>query len=146
MPALWHWNFGGAVAEQLVQGREHVYFERFWDYAVDPRRSMTTPAPITLRNMRRRARCAPRSRSSQRSRRTRATMPSSPAPSFVCRCSPSGRTLERARARRASVRWSRHLARRRARRARDHPRGAGHWLIEESPGPTIARIRAFIAR
>ena len=38
MPALWHWNFVGTVAERLVDGREHIYLEGFWDYAADPSR------------------------------------------------------------------------------------------------------------
>lgn len=31
IPGVWHFNFRGAVAEGLVEGRERLYFQRFWD-------------------------------------------------------------------------------------------------------------------
>jgi pimeloyl-ACP methyl ester carboxylesterase len=35
--ALWHFSFGGPDAERLVQGRERVYLDRFWnEFAADP--------------------------------------------------------------------------------------------------------------
>jgi pimeloyl-ACP methyl ester carboxylesterase len=38
-PALWHFNFGGSMAEHLVAGRERLYLDRFWnDFAADPAR------------------------------------------------------------------------------------------------------------
>lgn len=30
-PLLWHFNFGGPDAERLVQGRERIYLDRFWN-------------------------------------------------------------------------------------------------------------------
>ena len=37
MPALWHFDFGGADVERLVQGRERVYLDRFWnEFAGNP--------------------------------------------------------------------------------------------------------------
>lgn len=36
MPALWHFDLGGADAERLVAGRERIYLDRFWnDFAGD---------------------------------------------------------------------------------------------------------------
>ena len=36
-PALWHFSFGGPDAERLVQGRERVFLDRFWnEFAADP--------------------------------------------------------------------------------------------------------------
>jgi len=36
-PLLWHFNFGGPDAERLVQGRERIYLDRFWnEFAGDP--------------------------------------------------------------------------------------------------------------
>jgi pimeloyl-ACP methyl ester carboxylesterase len=36
-PALWHFDFGGKDALRLVQGRERIYLDRFWnDFAGDP--------------------------------------------------------------------------------------------------------------
>jgi pimeloyl-ACP methyl ester carboxylesterase len=37
MPGVWHFHFRGPEAEQLVKGRERVYFDRFWNsFARDP--------------------------------------------------------------------------------------------------------------
>jgi len=34
---LWHFNFGGPDAERLVQGRERIYLDRFWnEFSADP--------------------------------------------------------------------------------------------------------------
>ena len=30
-PALWHFNFRGPDVERLVQGRERIYLDRFWN-------------------------------------------------------------------------------------------------------------------
>ncbi len=36
-PALWHFNFYGSMPEALVEGRERVYLNRFWDdFAATP--------------------------------------------------------------------------------------------------------------
>jgi len=35
--ALWHFSFGGPDAERLVEGRERIYLDRFWnEFAADP--------------------------------------------------------------------------------------------------------------
>jgi pimeloyl-ACP methyl ester carboxylesterase len=37
-PLLWHFHFGGADMERLVQGRERIYLDRFWnDFSADPK-------------------------------------------------------------------------------------------------------------
>jgi pimeloyl-ACP methyl ester carboxylesterase len=37
----WHYNFYGETPLKLVEGRERIYFEHFWnDFAADPRHSM----------------------------------------------------------------------------------------------------------
>jgi pimeloyl-ACP methyl ester carboxylesterase len=42
-PALWHFNFYGKYAEELVAGRERIYLDRIWDaFAYHPER--VTPA------------------------------------------------------------------------------------------------------
>lgn len=39
---LWHFHFHGDTALQLVQGRERIYFEHFWnDFAADRTRSLS---------------------------------------------------------------------------------------------------------
>lgn len=36
-PALWHFSFGGPDAERLVEGRERIFLDRFWnEFAADP--------------------------------------------------------------------------------------------------------------
>lgn len=36
-PALWHFNFRGPDVERLVQGRERIYLDRFWnELSADP--------------------------------------------------------------------------------------------------------------
>ena len=40
-PAIWHFRFNGATPEALVEGRERIYFEHFWnDQAADQTHSM----------------------------------------------------------------------------------------------------------
>lgn len=40
-PGTWHFRFNGPTPEALVQGRERIYFEYFWnDLAADKRRSI----------------------------------------------------------------------------------------------------------
>jgi pimeloyl-ACP methyl ester carboxylesterase len=40
-PAIWHFRFNGATPEALVQGRERIYFEHFWnDFAADKTHSI----------------------------------------------------------------------------------------------------------
>lgn len=39
---LWHFHFYGEVPLKLVEGRERIYFEHFWnDFAADPRKSVS---------------------------------------------------------------------------------------------------------
>ena len=43
-PAIWHFRFNGATPEALVEGRERIYFEHFWNnFAADPTRSIPEP-------------------------------------------------------------------------------------------------------
>jgi pimeloyl-ACP methyl ester carboxylesterase len=38
-PLLWHFRFGGPDMERLVQGRERIYLDRFWnDFSANPSR------------------------------------------------------------------------------------------------------------
>jgi pimeloyl-ACP methyl ester carboxylesterase len=40
-PSIWHFRFNGPTPEKLVQGRERIYFEYFWnDFAADKTRSI----------------------------------------------------------------------------------------------------------
>jgi len=38
-PLLWHFRFGGPDMERLVQGRERIYLDRFWnEFSADPKK------------------------------------------------------------------------------------------------------------
>jgi pimeloyl-ACP methyl ester carboxylesterase len=40
-PGMWHFRFNGPTPEALVQGRERIYFEHFWnDFAADKTHSI----------------------------------------------------------------------------------------------------------
>src|ERR1700730_2126964 len=40
-PGIWHFRFNGPTPEKLVEGRERIYFEHFWnDFAADKNRSI----------------------------------------------------------------------------------------------------------
>jgi pimeloyl-ACP methyl ester carboxylesterase len=40
-PGIWHFRFNGPTPETLVEGRERIYFEHFWnDFAADKTRSI----------------------------------------------------------------------------------------------------------
>jgi len=40
-PGIWHFRFNGPTPEALVQGRERIYFEHFWnDFAADKTRAI----------------------------------------------------------------------------------------------------------
>jgi pimeloyl-ACP methyl ester carboxylesterase len=41
-PAMWHFRFNGLTPEALVQGRERIYFDHFWnDFAADKGHSLS---------------------------------------------------------------------------------------------------------
>src|SRR5260370_603577 len=43
-PRIWHFRFDGPTPEELVRGRERVYFEHFWNnFAADKTRSIPEP-------------------------------------------------------------------------------------------------------
>jgi pimeloyl-ACP methyl ester carboxylesterase len=40
-PAIWHFRFNGPTPEALVEGRERIYFEHYWnDFAADKTHSL----------------------------------------------------------------------------------------------------------
>jgi pimeloyl-ACP methyl ester carboxylesterase len=43
-PGIWHFRFNGPTPELLVEGRERIYFEHFWnDFAADKTHSIPEP-------------------------------------------------------------------------------------------------------
>src|SRR5215472_9932272 len=46
-PAIWHFRFNGETPERLVEGRERIYFEHFWNnFAADKTRSIPEPERV----------------------------------------------------------------------------------------------------
>ena len=81
---LWHFHFYGKTPLELVDGRERIYFEHFWnDFAADPDpfRVGGATGNSTPRPMRSPAPCARASRCSAPSSRTPRISPASPRPS-----------------------------------------------------------------
>ena len=139
---LWHFHFYGETPLALVNGRERIYFEHFWnDFAADPHTPSPRPiASSTPPPMRSRAPCAPASRCSARSSRTPRTSPSfaktkltmpmlvltgeKAVGRFLIDAGPPGRRRRRGRRR----------------------QGSGHWLMDEAPDQVIPEVGAFLTR
>lgn len=137
-PPLWHFDFGGPDAERLVAGRERIYLDRFWnEFAGDPRKideltrqhyaalyarpGAMHSAFAQFLSLRKDA------TDNQASLATKLKMPV-----LAIGGEKSFGAYE------AEV----------MRNAADHVTelvvpGAGHWLMEEAPTPTIAAIRGF---
>lgn len=140
-PLLWHFRFGGPDMERLVEGRERIYLDRFWnEFSADPKRfeeaSRQHYAKLYARPGAMRAGFAQFAAFDQDAIDNRAflagggrlTMPVlavggarsfGPAMAQVMR--PAANDVQEA-----------VIA------------DAGHWLMEEQPQATIAAIRAFL--
>lgn len=140
-PALWHFDFGGKDALRLVQGRERIYLDRFWnDFAGDPGKvdegTRKHYAKLYARPGAMRAAFAQFQSIRQdavdnaESAKTRLTMPvlaiggekSFGANEAIVMRNAAGDVTELV------------------------VPGAGHWLMEEAPAPTIQAVKAFLAR
>ena len=140
MRDLWHFHFYGEVPLALVQGRERIYFEHFWnDFAADPKRSI----PEADRRLYADAYAQPGGmragfeyfRAFERDAREFAQMATVPLtmPMLVL-------TGEK-----ASGEFLIEQARQVASKVRgDVVKGAGHWLMEEAPGAVIPAITDFV--
>src|ERR1700730_2667226 len=92
-PMLWHFNFRGPDEERLVQGRERIYLDRFWNElsgdpkGIDEKIRGSTILPCTHARMR----CTMPSSSLEHSARTPPTTRrcSPRAARSTCRCLPS---------------------------------------------------------
>src|SRR2546426_676506 len=138
---LWHFHFYGEVPLALVQGRERIYFEHFWnDFAADPEHSVpeadrkiyaaayAQPGGMRagfeyFRNFERDAEDFARMGS------TRLTMPL-----LVLSGEKAGGAflIEQAKLVASDVRGK-------------VVTGVGHWLMEEAPDPVIPAISDFVA-
>lgn len=140
-PLLWHFDFGGPDMERLVKGRERIYLDRFWnEFAGD------------------------RSKIDEATRRHYAKLYA--APGAMHAAFAQFRAIRQDAAdneKSAAVRLAmpvlaiggeKSFGANEAivmRSAADHVTevvipGAGHWLMEEAPAPTIAAIRDFLEK
>jgi len=141
-PALWHFNFAGKDAERLVAGRERIYLDRFWnEFAGDPKKfdeaSRVYYAKIYAQPGAMRAAFAQFT-------------------SIGAKDVADNRVLSKTKLKMPvlAVGGEKSFGGTMAvvmRNAADNVQelvvpGAGHWLMEESPGPTVDAIAAFIDR
>jgi len=139
-PMLWHFDFGGADMEKLVAGRERIYLDRFWnEFAGDPhkvdeatrqhyaklyaRPGAMHAAFSQFRSIRQDA------VDNEASNKTRLSMPV-----LAVGGEKSFGANEAIVMRNAANNVTEVVV-----------PGAGHWLMEEAPAPTIQAIRQFIS-
>ena len=140
-PMLWHFDFGGPDAERLVAGRERIYLDRFWnEFAGDrskvdeatrqhyaklyARPGVMHAAFAQFGSIRQDA------VDNEASMKTRLTMPV-----LAIGGEKSFGANEAIVMRNAADNVTEVVI-----------PGAGHWLMEEAPAPTIQAIRDFIAQ
>jgi len=141
LPALWHFDFGGKDMLRLVQGRERIYLDRFWnEFAGDPSKvdegtrkyyAKLYARPDAMKSafaqflaIRKDA------EDNAESAKTRLTMPV-----LAIGGEKSFGANEAAVMRNAATNVTELVV-----------PGAGHWLMEEAPEPTTAAIRKFLAQ
>ncbi|MBA1290976.1 alpha/beta fold hydrolase [Pseudomonas japonica] len=139
LPALWHFDFGGPDAERLVAGRERIYLDRFWnEFAGNPAKvdeaTRAHYATLYARPGAMHAAFAQFRSIRQDAVDNQASLtPKLAMPVLAIGGEKSFGNNE------AIV----------MRNAADHVTevvvpGAGHWLMEEAPGPTVQAVRAFL--
>ena len=139
-PLLWHFDFGGPDAERLVEGRERIYLDRFWnEFAGNP--SKVTEATrrhyaalyaqpgamraafAQFRSIRKDA------EDNKKAMTTKLTIPV-----LAIGGEKSFGATEAVVMRNAATDVTEVVV-----------PGAGHWLMEESPAATVAAVRQFLA-
>jgi pimeloyl-ACP methyl ester carboxylesterase len=140
-PALWHFDLGGKDMLRLVQGRERIYLDRFWnDFAGDPSKvnegtrvhyAKIYAGPGAMRaafaqfqSIRKDA------EDNAESVKTKLTMPV-----LAIGGEKSFGGNEAAVMRNAATNVTELIV-----------PGSGHWLMEEAPAPTIKAIQDFLAQ
>jgi pimeloyl-ACP methyl ester carboxylesterase len=137
---LWHFHFYGDVPLALVQGRERIYFEHFWnDFAADPRHSV----PEADRQIYAQAYAQPGGmragfeyfRTFERDAQDFAHMGTSrltmPLLVLTGEKASGDFLIEQAKQVASDVRG-------------EVIKGSGHWLMEEAPAAVIPAIRHFV--
>jgi pimeloyl-ACP methyl ester carboxylesterase len=141
-PLLWHFRFGGPDMERLVEGRERIYLDRFWnEFSADPKRfdeaSRQHYAKLYARPGNMRAGFAQFAAFDQDAIDNRAFLAGGGRLKMPLLAIGGARSFG---ATMAQV----------MRAAADDVREAviadsGHWLMEEQPQATVAAIRGFLA-
>ena len=139
LPALWHFDFGGPDAERLVAGRERIYLDRFWnEFAGNPAKvdeaTRAHYATLYARPGAMHAAFAQFRSIRQDAVDNQASL--TPKLAMPVLAIGGGKSFGNNE---AIV----------MRNAADHVTevvvpGAGHWLMEEAPGPTVQAVRAFL--
>lgn len=139
LPVLWHFDFGGPDALRLVQGRERIYLDRFWnDFAGDPRKidegTRAHYARLYARPGAMRAAFA-QFQSIRKDAEDNAEAVKTPLtmPVLAIGGEKSFGSNEALVMRRAATQVTEWVV-----------PGAGHWLMEEAPGPTVKAVKDFL--
>ena len=138
-PMLWHFDFGGPDAERLVAGRERIYLDRFWnEFAGDPKKvdeatrqhyAKLYARPGTMHAAFAQFRAIRQdAQDNEASNATRLSMPV-----LAIGGEKSFGANEALVMRNAANQVTEVVV-----------PGAGHWLMEEAPTPTIAAVTAFL--
>lgn len=138
-PALWHFSFGGPDAERLVQGRERIFLDRFWnEFAADPSKideatrahyARLYARPGGMRSgFAQFAAFSKDAEDNKVSQRTRLTMPV-----LAVGGEKSFGSLMAVNMRNVATDVTEAIV-----------PAAGHWLMEENPAFTVALIRDFL--
>jgi pimeloyl-ACP methyl ester carboxylesterase len=139
-PLLWHFRFGGPDMERLVEGRERIYLDRFWnEFSADPKAfseaSREHYAKLYAQPGAMRAGFAQFAAFDQDARDNQAFVAAGKLAMPVLAVGGEksfGSTMA------AVMRFA----------ATDVQEvvipGSGHWLMEEQPGATVAAVRAFL--
>jgi pimeloyl-ACP methyl ester carboxylesterase len=140
-PMLWHFDFGGPDMERLVAGRERIYLDRFWnEFAGNPAKVdeeiRQHYAKLYARPGNMHAAFAQFRSIRQDAKDNKATMTKKLSmPVLAIGGEKSFGANEAIVMRNAAHKVTEVVI-----------PGAGHWLMEEAPTPTIAAIRGFIEK
>jgi pimeloyl-ACP methyl ester carboxylesterase len=138
-PLLWHFSFGGPDAERLVAGRERIYLDRFWnEFAGNPAKIDEATRTYYARLYARPgamhsafAQFLSFPRDAEDNRKAIATKLGMPV--LAIGGAKSFGANEAVVMRNAATHVTELVI-----------PDAGHWLMEEAPGPTMAAIQDFI--
>jgi pimeloyl-ACP methyl ester carboxylesterase len=140
-PALWHFDFGGPDAERLVEGRERIYLDRFWnEFAGDPSKiddaTREHYAKLYARPGAMRAAFAQFNTIRQDAEDNKVAMATKlTMPVLAIGGEKSFGANEAAVMRNAAADVTELVI-----------PNAGHWLMEEAPSAVITAVRAFVSR